>query len=186
MAAMKTSRALAHVLVAFLLAITSMAVAIPTADAHAELRSASPAAGETVGGEFHQISLRFIGLDPELPQNIQLFDPAGNLIKEGGAVEGQVVALSIDPLELRGEYIVIYHQFDPAVEPPSPLDLGGPSEEGIDWILFGVLLAASAIAAFMVHRFATAVRDHRAAQRGRDLDEDERTDETASTVANTP
>jgi len=158
---------------------TTLTVAIPAAEAHAELREASPGVGQTVGGEFHRIAMHFTGLDATQPQAMQLFDPAGNLIDEGGAAEGQRLVLSISPLTLPGEYTVNYQvngidgdyveesytfRYEPSADEPSELTIGNPIDEGFDWVTFALLLAGSATAAFLVHRFFTALRDHRAAQ----------------------
>jgi len=120
---------------------TTLTVAIPAAEAHAELREASPGVGQTVGGEFHRIAMHFTGLDATQPQAMQLFDPAGNLIDEGGAAEGQRLVLSISPLTLPGEYTVNYQvngidgdyveesytfRYEPSADEPSELTIGNP------------------------------------------------------------
>lgn len=154
-------------------------IAVPTADAHAELRQSSPAAGQTVGGEFHQVALFFSGLDGSLPQQVRLYDPAGNLLREDPALLDQRLVLSIDPLTIPGEYLVTYEVtgidsdftsesftffYEPGAAEPEPITIETFGDDGFDIINFALLLAGAGLAAFLVHRFMSAWRDHRAAQ----------------------
>ena len=60
----------------------------------------------------------------------------------------------------RGEFNFTY---DPAAPEPIGLQLDLSSGAGFDWFFFGLLLAAAAVAAFLVQRFMSALRDHRRA-----------------------
>lgn len=163
-------------LLAFVLPAT---VVLPSANAHAELRQSSPAAGETVGGEFHQVSLLFIGLDQSFPHEVRLYDPAGNLLREDPALLDQRLVLSIDPLTVPGEYLVTYEVtgidadftsesftffYDPSAPEPEPITIETFGDDGFDVINFALLLAAAGLAAFLVSRVVMAWREHQAAQ----------------------
>lgn len=163
-------------LLAFVLPAT---VALPPALAHAELRQSSPAAGETVGGEFHQVTLLFSGLDASLPQQARLYDPAGTLLREDPTLLDQRLVLSIDPFTVPGEYSVSYEVtgidgdftsesftffYQPDAPEPEPITIETFGEDGFDIVNFALLLAGAGVAAFLVHRVITAWREHRAAQ----------------------
>lgn len=168
-------RALAGTLVLLIV----MVAQAPYALAHAELRQASPDVGETVGGEFHQIAMQFIGLDPQQTHQAKLFDPAGNLITESSASEGQRLVIPIDPLTVPGDYLVTYavhgidgdfteesfgFTFDPAADEPSGITIAEIGPEGFDFVLLTLLLIAAGLAAFLVTRVMSALRAHRGAQ----------------------
>lgn len=155
-------------------------IALPTAQAHAELRQSSPAAGETVGGEFHQVALLFSGLDASLPQQARLYDPAGTLLREDPALFDQRLVLSIDPFTLPGEYSVTYEVtgidgdftsesftffYQPDEPEPEPITIETFGDDGFDVVNFALLLAGAGVAAFLLHRVLTAWREHRVAQR---------------------
>lgn len=157
--------------------LLSIVVGTPSADAHAELWDSSPAADETVGGEFHQIVMQFFGLDPAAQQSASLFDPAGNRVDSVAVWENQRIVLPIEPLTVPGEYTVTFEvngidgdlsdgsfsfRYDSSADEPGPVSPGpGVEPEGFDWITLGLLLVAAAIAAFLVSRFMTALREHR-------------------------
>lgn len=146
------------------------------ASAHAELLQSSPAADQTVGGEFHSIALQFGGLDSEAPQDAQLFDPAGNRIESVLAREKQRLVIPIEPLSVPGVYTVTYEvngedgdfttgsfsfTYEPGADPPTGITIAnGPSSQGFDFVALGLASAAAAIAAFLVHRVVSAWRDH--------------------------
>lgn len=168
---------LRYLAVSILVVLAGITAFAPPARAHAELLQSSPEGGETVGGSFHEIVLQFFGLDENAPQDAQLFDPAGNRIESVLARSGQRLVIPIDPLTVPGEYTVTYEvngsdgdvtsesftfRYDPAADEPKgiTIDLGS---DGIDPIGYGLLLVGAAITAFLVHRFLTALREHRAA-----------------------
>lgn len=147
--------------------------------AHAELRQASPDVGQTVGGEFHSIAMQFTGLDPAVTHQAKLFDPAGNQIDTTLAAENQRLVLPIEPLSVPGEYTVTYavrgidgdftedsfsFRFDPAADEPDGITVAVAEPGGFDFVGYALLLAAAALAAFLVHRFFAAYREHRASQ----------------------
>lgn len=168
------------IVLCLLAAVLPLAIALPSAQAHAELRQSSPAAGATVGGEFHQVAMFFTGLDAALPQQARLFDPAGNLVREGPSLEDQQMVLSIDPLTVPGEYLVTYEVtgidgdftaesftffYEPDADEPDPLTIEIYGDDGFDVINFVLLLVGAGLAAFLVHRVVTAWREDRAASR---------------------
>jgi len=148
--------------------------------AHAELRQASPGIGETVGGSFHAVIMRFTDLDVNAPQDARLFDPAGNEIGSPVVLDGQRLIIPIEPLTIPGSYIVEFEVFgidgdfsdqkfnfiyDPSADEPGPITFGVGESEGFDAVGFGLLLVGAALAAFLVHRFMTAYKEHKLAQR---------------------
>lgn len=166
-------------LVGALLLIAALMLHTPTALAHAELRESSPAADQTVGGSFHQIAMHFTGLDPAAIHEAKLFDPAGNLVTDKSASEGQRFVIPIEPLTVPGEYMVTYavhgidgdfteesfgFRFDPAADEPAGITIGVIEPEGFDFVLLTLLLVAAGLAAFLVARVMSAWREHRAAQ----------------------
>lgn len=166
-------------IVGAILLLLATTVQAPAALAHAELRQSSPAADETVGGEFHQITLQFTGLDANNVQRAEIFDPAGNSIGSPATNEGQRIVISIEPLRVAGQYTVSYSvngidgdfteesfsfRYDPDADEPSGITIGLAEPRGFDFISLGLLLIGAALAAFLVHRVMEASREHRAAK----------------------
>lgn len=162
-----------------LLIVTIFVSDVPRASAHAELLQSSPAVGSVVGGSFHSITMHFSGLALSGPHTVELRDPAGNLVEASPVVQERLrLILPIEPLEVAGEYSIRYSilgddndrtsdsfqfRYDPTAEDPEPVTLPN-GEPGFDFVQLGLLLAAAALLAFLVHRFVFAWREHRAAQ----------------------
>lgn len=160
-------------------AMMALFVVVPSAEAHAELRQASPGIGETVGGSFHAVIMAFTDLDVNAPQSAQLFDPAGNEIDSELVVDGQRLILPIEPLEIPGQYLVQFSVngidgdfiedqkftfiFDPSAPEPSPITFGIAEPEGFDFVTFTLLTVLAGLLAFLVHRVLSAWRQHKAA-----------------------
>ena len=152
----------------------------PAANAHAELRQSSPQAGETVGGTIHSIALQFFDLDVTKPQSVKAFDGAGNeLDYQMNREEQRIVLALVEPITTPGEYLVTFavngidgdfseesFSFFYEAGAPEPqgitVDVSAPG--GFDYVTFGLLLLAGGLAAFLVHRFRTALQEHRAMQ----------------------
>jgi len=165
--------------VVFLIGMLALSLgAAPSAFAHAELRQSSPVAGETVGGSFHQIAMLFFDLDEAAPNEAKLFDPAGNEVDSVLVKDGQKLVIPIDPLSTPGDYIVEYaiygqdgdfteeaftFRFDPVADEPQGITVTIPSHGGFDFTNFALLLCGAAAAAFLIHRFVVALREHKAA-----------------------
>lgn len=158
--------------------------AVPTASAHAELLQSSPRAGSVVGGDFHGIRMQFTGLDGSADHDVRLFGPDGQRI-DAQVIRDQAVqrlVLSIAPLTVPGEYTVAYvdllgadgditdgsfsFRWDPTAPDPEPLTISLDVNDGFDWVALVLLMAAAACLAFLVARFSSALREHRAAQAG--------------------
>jgi len=170
-----------------LVAVVTLLGAMPLALAHAELRQTSPRRGATVGGEFRSVVMAFTELDPFAPQTARLFDPAGNQVPSVVARDNERLVLPIQPLKVPGRYIVEFDvigldgdftsqawtfQFDTAAADPEPITFSiTGSNEGFDFITFGLLVAIAAFAAFFVQRFVFALREHRAAENAPLIDE---------------
>lgn len=169
---------LSHLAVTVVAFLAVALAATPTAGAHSELLQSSPRSGATVGGSFHQVALQFGGLAEGPAHDLSLVDPAGNEITTIAVQEGQRVVLPIEPLAVPGMYTVRYavvgadgdntsgsftFRFDPAADEPLALTIGNTSDPGFDFIAFGLLLAGAAVLGFLVYRFSSALRDHRAA-----------------------
>jgi len=167
------------VAVALLATLASLTFA-STASAHAELRQASPDVDQTVGGTVHQVAIQFIGLDPDATHDTKLFDPAGNQIEAKVIHEGQRIVLPItEPFTIPGEYLVTYavygidgdfteseftFRYDESAPEPVGITVPVYQEPGFDFVTLAMLIAGATIAAFMVHRFVFAWREHKAAQ----------------------
>ena len=166
-------------LVALALLLGSLQLA-PSAQAHAELRQSSPAAGETVGGDIHSIALQFFDLDVLMPQEAAVFDAAGTELPSQINREDQRIVIALrDPIETPGDYTVTYavHGIDgdfteesfvftwaEGAPEPSGITVQLFEDQGFDWINFALILVGAALAAFIVQRFMFAWREHRAAQ----------------------
>jgi methionine-rich copper-binding protein CopC len=151
------------------------------ASAHAELLQSSPRADSTIGGELHSIALQFGGLDTEAPQDAKLYDPAGNLVESVVLREKQRLVIPMEnEITVPGTYTVTYEvngedgdftsssftfRYEPGADPAEGITIanGAPSQ-GFDFVGYGLLLAAAAIAAFLVHRFIAAWREHTSAK----------------------
>lgn len=180
------SQALRHrshsLLIALLLTLVStllVSTAFPaTASAHAEMRQASPDRGETVGGAIHSITMQFFDLDVTKPQDAKVFDPAGNELPGQVNREDQrlVIAL-VDPITTPGQYLVSFavngidgdfseesftFQWEEGAPEPKGIELTEPV--GLDVVNYILILIGAALAAFVVHRFVMAWREHQAAQ----------------------
>jgi len=162
-----------------LVAVLLFASPVPAASAHAELLQSSPEHGETIGGALDEILLQFFDLDAERDQNARLFDAAGTEIPTGIALEEQRLVLTVtDPIQTPGEYTIVYavtgidgdssqgaftFAWVEGAPEPSGITLS-LDHGGFDVVNFLLLLAAAAVAAFLVHRVMTALKEHRAAQ----------------------
>jgi len=171
------------VLAALLLALVFIAPTVP-AQAHAELRQSSPAAGETVGGAIHSIALQFFDLDVLEPQDAKVFDAAGNELASQLNRENQrlVIAL-VDPINTPGEYLVTFavngidgdfseesftFTWEEGAPEPAGITVGITEPDGFDPINFVLLLVAAALAAFLAQRVWFAYREHQAAAQAAD------------------
>lgn len=157
--------------------VASLFAGTSPALAHAELRGASPASNETVGGAIHSVSMLFFDLDETKVPQAQVFDAAGNPLGSQLNQDGQLLVIAlIDPISTPGDYLVRYavwgldgdftddsYSFSWAEGAPeaSPIEV---ESVGFDIWNFVLLMAAAALAAFLVHRFMMAMKEHRAAQ----------------------
>jgi methionine-rich copper-binding protein CopC len=164
-----------------LLALLASLVISGPASAHTELRQSSPEAGETVGGDFHQIVLLLLGWDAEAPFSAELFDPSGARIESEVKTDNQRLVMPIEGLTVPGLYTVTYtvtsvdrdvtsdsftFRFDPSAPPPKGITVEVGTGQGFDFVALGLLMVLAALAAFLVQRFRTALREHRAARSG--------------------
>lgn len=178
----RSLRTLFVALAVMMVAAASAVVAPDPAFAHAELRQSSPEAGETVGGAVHSIALQFFDLDLSEPQVAKVFDAAGDELPSQLNNEDQrlVIAL-VEPITTPGEYVVSYevHGIDgdfsqesfsffweQGAPEPKGITVDLTSPVGFDTLNYVLLLVGAAMAAFLVHRFMIAFREHRAARAG--------------------
>lgn len=151
----------------------------PDAAAHAELRQSSPAANEVVGGAVHFVAMQFFDLDLDQPQVARIFDAAGNEIPAQLNQEGERLILALtDPIQSPGDYTVTFDLWgidgdfsqesfvwtwqEGADEPKGLTDL--TEAAGFDTLNYVLVLIGAALAAFIVHRFMVALKEHRAYQ----------------------
>ena len=170
-------RTLVAAVVAVLLAMTAMP---SPAMAHAELRQASPDRNETVGGAVHSITMQFFDLDVTRPQVVKVFDAAGNeLPGQLNQQDQRLVVALVDPITTPGEYLVTFavhgidgdfteesftFRWEEGAPEPKGITVGLTEPVGFDTFNYVLILIAAAIAAFLVHRFWMAYREHKAAQ----------------------
>jgi len=121
--------------------------------------------------------MQFIGLDPDAMHNATLFDPSGNQIEANVIHEGQRIVLPIiEPFTIPGEYLVKYEvngidgdftqesftfRYDKSAPEPSGITIAVYEEPGFDFVLLSLVLVGAALAAFLVHRFVFALKQHR-------------------------
>lgn len=176
----ETVRRALRKLLAALAVVAVVVLATPDpALAHAELRQASPDRGETVGGAIHSITMQFFDLDLSKPQIVEVFDGAGNRLPAQLNNEGQRLVLAlVDPITTPGEYVVTFQVsgvdgdftqesfsffWEEGAPEPKGITVDLTSPVGFDTLNYVLILAGAALAAFLVHRFMMAYREHRAA-----------------------
>ncbi len=160
--------------------VIAAAVMPATAYAHAELRQSSPEGGEVVGGSLHAVTLQFFDLDVSKPPVAQIFDAAGNeLPSQLNREDQRVVIALIDPIATPGEYLVTYEmtgldgdfseesftfRWEEGAPEPKGITVDLTVPVGFDTANYILILVAAGVAAFLVHRFLVALREHKAAQ----------------------
>lgn len=127
-------RAFLATLVAVLLSAT---VALPAANAHAEVVEARPGRSATVGGAIDVVELQFVGLLDGGDHRVSLTGPDAQTVPPTGdlLLLGQLLRLPVTPLTMPGEYLINYRvdsvdddvsvgtirfTYDPAADPPPP------------------------------------------------------------------
>ncbi len=177
-------RKLRALLLALCLTLLGSLLITSPAFAHAELRQSSPEGGETVGGAVHSIVLQFFDLDVANPPVAKIFDAAGNeLTGQLNLDQQRLVIALVDPITTPGEYLVTYNmtgvdgdytedsftfRWEEGAPEPKGITADLTVPVGFDTINYVLLLVGAAIAAYIVHRFMMALRDHRAAQAAAD------------------
>ncbi len=134
----------------------------------------------------HSIALQFFDLDLSKQQDAKVFDAAGNELPSQLNQEDQrlVIALT-DPITTAGDYLVTFavhgidgdfseesfsFQWEEGAPEPKGITVDLTSPIGFDTTNFILLLVAAVIGAFLVQRFLTALKQHRAAQQRADID----------------
>lgn len=145
-----------------LIVVAVLAVSIPSAGAHADVRFRAPTPNETVGGTVDHIDLQFWA--PIASGSIELVGPDGP-IEVGEATlspSGTINSVDFDPLEVEGTYTVTHTElaedgdtqtatYDFVFDRSSSERLDSLIERGSgpNWVVLGAIAAAVLVAGFI-------------------------------------